>query len=201
MTINGALLRMKRFLRYPLYKLLFGHYCFNDDVESFKHITKKYVYLGEKVYIGYNARIQGVSRFNNVCFNPKIEFGRGASVQQNGHITCANNIRIGENTAIGAGVTITDIHHPYDDVNLPIEHQDIIVQSVIIGDECKIYNNAVILPGVTIGKHCTIGANSVVNKDIPDYSVAVGCPVRIIKHFDFDLKQWVSSAKINKNEK
>lgn len=92
-------------------------------------------------------------------------------------------------------MTITDIHHPYDDINLPIEHQDIIVRPVIIGDDCKIYNNAVILPGVTIGKHCTIGANTVVNKNIPDYSVAAGCPVRIIKHYDFEIKQWVSSEK------
>lgn len=35
--------------------------------------------------------------------------------------------------------------------------------------------------GANIGKHCVIGANSVVTKDIPDYSVAVGCPARIIK--------------------
>ena len=41
--------------------------------------------------------------------------------------------------------------------------------------------NAVITAGVIIGKHCVIGAGSVVTKDIPDGSVAVGSPARIVK--------------------
>jgi acetyltransferase-like isoleucine patch superfamily enzyme len=41
-----------------------------------------------------------------------------------------------------------------------------------------------VLPGVTIGKHCVIGANSVVTSDIPDFSVAVGVPARVIRRYD-----------------
>ncbi len=47
------------------------------------------------------------------------------------------------------------------------------------------------MPNVTIGKHCIIGALSVVNKDIPPYSVAVGSPARVVKRFDFEKKEWV----------
>lgn len=39
-----------------------------------------------------------------------------------------------------------------------------------------------IVGNVKIGKHCVIGANSVVTKDVPDYSVAVGIPARVIKN-------------------
>jgi acetyltransferase-like isoleucine patch superfamily enzyme len=42
---------------------------------------------------------------------------------------------------------------------------------------------AIILPGVTIGKGAIIGAGAVVNKDIPDYCVAVGSPAKVIKEF------------------
>lgn len=42
---------------------------------------------------------------------------------------------------------------------------------------------AIILPGVTIGRGTIIGAGAVVNKDIPDYCVAVGSPARVIKEF------------------
>ena len=190
MTLKGIIIRLKRIIRYPYYKLMFGNYCFNDSVESTSHITTRCVYLQKKVYIGYNARIQGIRRYNMTEFNPSIVFKSGASVQQNGHITCAQYIEIGENTAIGANVTITDIHHPYDDVQTPIERQDIEVNPVYVGDDCKIYNNVVILPGTRIGKHCTIGANSVVTGIIPDFSVAVGAPARVVKRFDFEQNIW-----------
>jgi acetyltransferase-like isoleucine patch superfamily enzyme len=41
----------------------------------------------------------------------------------------------------------------------------------------------VVLPGANIGRHVTIGANSVVTGDIPDYSVAVGAPARVIRRY------------------
>lgn len=52
---------------------------------------------------------------------------------------------------------------------------------VKIGDDCWIGGNVVILPGVTIGEGCTIGAGSVVTKDIPPCSVAVGSPCQVRK--------------------
>lgn len=53
---------------------------------------------------------------------------------------------------------------------------------VLIGDGSYIGINTVIVGNVKIGKHCVIGANSVVTKDVPDYSVAVGIPARVIKN-------------------
>ena len=52
---------------------------------------------------------------------------------------------------------------------------------VNIGDNCWIGGSVTILPGVTIGDGCTIGAGSVVVKDIPSYSVAVGNPAKVIR--------------------
>lgn len=143
------------------------------------------------MYVGHNARIQGIEQYNNTTFRPHIEIGDNVSFQQNLHLTCAKQVVIDNNTAIAANVTITDIHHPYEDINVPIEQQDILVKEVTIGGDCKIYNNAVILPGVHIGKHVTIGANSVVTKDIPDYSVAAGIPAKVIKKYDFKQYKWI----------
>ena len=182
---------MKRVLVYPNRRLRFGSYNINDYVESVKHITMESVYLGGYVWIGNNAWIEGVKKYNDVCFSPKIILHRGVSIQQNGHITCAQKIEIGANTAIAANVTITDINHPYEDITLPIEQQNIEVNPVYIGEDCKIYNNAVILPGVHIGRHCVIGANSVVNCDIPDNSIAVGAPAKVVKRFDKSKQQWM----------
>ncbi|KAL2755405.1 hypothetical protein ACRALDRAFT_2034520 [Sodiomyces alcalophilus JCM 7366] len=53
--------------------------------------------------------------------------------------------------------------------------------SVVIGDDCWIGGNVTIMPGVTIGKGCTIGAGSVVTRSIPDFSVAIGSPAKVVK--------------------
>ena len=52
---------------------------------------------------------------------------------------------------------------------------------VSIGNDCWIGGNSTILPGVSIGDGCTIGAGSVVTKDIPDHSLAVGNPAVVIR--------------------
>lgn len=179
-----------RFMRYLWRKPRYKSFFLSDYIHHVNFITPKYVALGKHVSIGFNARIQGVKQYNDTIFSPEIILEDNVSIQQNIHLTCANSIFIGKNTAIAANVTITDIHHPYTDINTPIEKQDIEVGYVHIGEDCKIYNNAVILPNVTIGKHVTIGANSVVNKSIPDFCIAVGNPARIIKRYDFITQGW-----------
>lgn len=53
---------------------------------------------------------------------------------------------------------------------------------IVIGEDCWIGSNVTILGGVKIGNGCVIGAGSIVTKNIPDYSVAVGNPARVIKN-------------------
>lgn len=59
-----------------------------------------------------------------------------------------------------------------------------ITKPITIGDDVYIGNNVILLPGVTIGNKVIIGAGAIVTKDIPDNSVAVGVPARVIKTAD-----------------
>lgn len=145
---------------------------------------------GANVLIMSNARIEGITNYCGVKFHPKIIIHDRVSIQQNIHLTCGELIVIGQNTAIAANVTITDINHPYVDVDTPIEEQIIETNPVIIGKDSKIYNNAVILPGTILGNHCVVGANSVVSGTIPDYSIVIGTPARIIKRYNFFTQKW-----------
>lgn len=189
--IKKILVRANLAVYYFLHNHNYKEFHLNDRVISPLIITPSCIELEEEVYIGHHARIQGVLKYNKKKFSPLIHIGRGVAIQQNLHLTCANRVVIGANTGIGANVTITDINHPFSDINKAIEYQDIEVSEVIIGEDCKIYNNSVILPGVHIGRHVTIGANSVVNTDIPDYSVAVGAPAKVVRHYDFEKSKWV----------
>lgn len=181
---------MHRVWNYCIYKPRFRQYHWSCGIDGAEKITCACVSLGEKVRLGPRCRIQGIMRYEGETFEPTIEFGNGVSIQQDFYLTCASRIVIGENTAIAAFVTITDICHPFADVDIPIENQKIKTKEVYIGPECKIYNGAVITYGTRIGKHCVIGANSVVKGDIPDYSIVTGNPSRIIKRYNILTRQW-----------
>lgn len=183
-------------LIYPLQKLRYKEWNLRSTIINPLKITPRYISVGRGVYVFSNARIEGISRYNNNSYTPHIRLCDGVSIQQGVHLTCANHIEIGENTAVAANVTITDIHHPYQNIDVPIELQDIEVSKVVIGKDCKIYNGAVILPGVHIGNHVTVGANAVVNKNIPDYTVVVGSPAIIIKRYNFETQQWEKTDKL-----
>ncbi len=64
-----------------------------------------------------------------------------------------------------------------------------ITKPIVLGDNVYIGNNVIILPGVTIGSNVVIGAGAIVSRDIPDNSVAVGVPVRVIKTTDEYLEK------------
>lgn len=64
-----------------------------------------------------------------------------------------------------------------------------ITKPIVIGDNVYIGNNVILLPGVTIGNNVVIGAGAVVTRSIPDNSVAVGVPARVIKTADEYLEK------------
>lgn len=51
---------------------------------------------------------------------------------------------------------------------------------VVVGDDCWLGSNSVILPGVTLAKGTVVGANAVVNKDFPQNSIVAGTPAQVI---------------------
>lgn len=187
---GGVEYRMIGFILYLWRKPKYAEYHYTDSIKKPLYITPHFIEMGKNVSIWHYARIEGVRKYNNTVFNPRIVFHDGVSIQQGVHITCAQNIEIGNNTAIAANVTITDIHHSYKDIDIPIERQDIVVTPVCIREDCKIYNNAVILPGTFLGKHCTVGANSVVSGRFADYCVIVGAPAKVVRKYDFEQQRW-----------
>ena len=87
-------------------------------------------------------------------------------------------IKIGSNVFFAPGVQLYTATHPLDaELRKTLES----ALPIIIGDDCWIGGNSVICPGITIGKGCVIGAGSVVTKDIPDNSLAVGNPAKVIR--------------------
>lgn len=99
-------------------------------------------------------------------------------------------VTIGQKVVLGSNSRITGLVHNYQNINIPIDDQGVTAHRTIIQDDVWIGGNCCINQGITIGNHVIIGAGSVVTKDIPPYSVAVGNPARIIKKYNFETQKW-----------
>ena len=121
-----------------------------------------------------------------------LSIGEGSIIGHFNHIFATGEIEIGRNVLTADKVFISDNQHIFEDVKTPIHAQGIKqLNKVIIGEGSWIGENVSIL-GASIGKNCVIGSNSVVTRNIPDYSVAVGSPAKVIKRFDFSTNEWFS---------
>ena len=95
-------------------------------------------------------------------------------------------IYIGNGVAVTSGVMILCHQRDLTDYKpgMYAMHCPFKEGKVIINDGAHIGIGAIIMPGVTIGEGAVIGAGSVVTKDIPPYSIAVGTPAKVIKTFE-----------------
>ncbi|MFZ6864743.1 acyltransferase [Undibacterium sp. Ji67W] len=152
---------------------------------------KRFIEIGRKVSIRYGARIEAIKSCND--FDPILRIGNNVNIEQNVHIICGSRVTIGNDVSITGNVAIVDVNHPFENVYDPIKigaRFQAKGNFVEIGDGVFIGFGSVVLPNVKIGKGSVIGANSVVNRDVPEFSVAAGNPIKILRKFNFLSGKW-----------
>ena len=115
--------------------------------------------------------------FGTLFSHADTEIGEGVYIGPScniGKCKIANYCTLGSNVHILSGKK----QHSFDKLSIPIQEQGGIFKKITIGEDTWIGNCAIIMSNV--GKKCIIGAGAVVTKDIPDYSIAVGNPAKII---------------------
>ena len=110
-----------------------------------------------------------------------ISIGDRCLIGRGSHIVGHFSISIADDVYTGPYVYITDQNHGYEDLDIPVGRQWPIESSVSIGQGSWLGTGVVVLPGAKIGCHVVVGAGSVVTGEIPDYSVAVGSPARVVR--------------------
>lgn len=131
----------------------------------------------------------------DVYIEKRFNFDNGKNIHMGSHVLANYNltildiekVTIGDYVLIGPNTLITTVGHPLS----PKERRNKIgtTAPVTIGNDVWIGGNVCILPGVTVGNNVVIGAGAVVTCDIPDNSLAMGVPAKVIKEIENDLDE------------
>lgn len=152
--------------------------------------------LGTHLTTGKNCRIEAFLTGDDN--RKKIKFGDRVQINDNVHISSLYSVEIGNDVLVASNVYISDNSHgsykgSENDISpdiVPIK-RPYYVAPVKIGDRVWLGEGVIILPGVTIGDGAVIGAHAIVSSDIPQNSIAVGSPAKVIRYWDSSNKKWV----------
>ena len=156
---------------------------------------KKYIDFGKNFTTGRGCRIE-VFALEGARTPPVLQFGANVQINDNVHICAMDSITIGDDVLIASHVYISDNSHgSYKEdwsssPDIPPIQREYRVSGVEIGDRVWIGEGCMIMPGVKIGAGSIIGAHSLVNKDVPPATIAVGNPAKLIKTYNFRTGIW-----------
>ena len=125
--------------------------------KTFRCFPPFYTDCGKNIKIGKNVFINACCRFQD-----------------------QGGIEIGDGSLIGHNTTIATLNHDFN----PDKRANLHPSPVKIGKNVWIGSDSTILPGVEIGDGAVIGAGSIVTKNVPANSIAVGSPARVIKQIE-----------------
>ena len=129
--------------------------------------------IGRFVHIGDHTRLR--------CHEGSLRIGDKAVFGNENTVNCYLDIEFGAAALLSDWIYVCDFDHRYADVHAPIKDQGIVKSPVRIGPETWIGTKVTVLRGARVGRGCVLGAHAVVRGDIPDFSVAVGAPARVVR--------------------
>ncbi|MEM9202367.1 MAG: acyltransferase [Actinomycetota bacterium] len=116
---------------------------------------------------------------------PRIQLGRDCRFLYDLQINAAAGVTIGDGVLGASRVFISDADHRIGDAHTPTSRvSELDASPIVIGDNCWLGQNAVVLKGVTLGERCIVAANAVVTKSYPDGSIIGGVPGRLLGNVD-----------------
>ncbi|NLD48944.1 MAG: acyltransferase [Clostridiaceae bacterium] len=116
-----------------------------------------------------------------------LHMAKGSVIRDGSFLLIKNIIKIGENSTIAYQCTLLTSANPNGPLNKLSKIYNKVCKPIIIGENTWIGARTTILPGVTIGNYCVVAAGSVVNRDVPDYTVVAGVPAKKVKQLDPEI--------------
>lgn len=167
-------------------------------------IGARAISVGEGFDAAQPVWLEAVSSYAGASYEPSIIIGARLSTSGRLHISAVDLVEIGNDCLFGTNVYIGDHAHgalsgerAASPSTPPRERSLASRGPVRVGDRVWLGDNVVVTDGVMIGDGCVVGANSVVTRDLPAGTVAVGSPAKPVKRFDEDAGAWLPAGRTN----
>ena len=152
-------------------------------VDVFVHESS---YVDDEVVIGSGTKIWHFSHImsgskigsncnigQNVTLGPHVTIGNNCKIQNN--VSVYEGVELEDNVFCGPSMVFTNVYNPRCEISRKNEFRKTLVKKgATLGANCTIVG------GITIGSYAFIGAGAVVNRDVPDYALVVGNPIKQI---------------------
>ena len=153
---------------------------------NFKYLGKNVKIYDAKVHFPENISLGDEVTIDDYCF--LFGSGGGIEIGNFSHILCrttlwGGKLTIGNFTSISCGCTVVASSDDYEGeglIGLRVldKYRNLEFKDVNIGKHCVVGAGCIILPGVTIGEGCSVGAGSLVNHDLPEWTICYGSPCK-----------------------
>ncbi|MCQ9677678.1 sugar O-acetyltransferase [Corynebacterium sp. BF-R-2] len=153
----------------------------NTDHERAKEILR--------ALLSPESEIPGLHAPLNLEFGRNVTVGRGVFINFGATILAQAPISLGDRVMIGPNCSLITVGHPVDDHRRREEGWEI-AKPISVGRNTWFGANVTVLPGVTIGEDCVVGANTLVTTDIPDKSLVLGSPGRVVRTLENNEDAW-----------
>lgn len=162
-------------LRHP-HKIFIGDNVVIDEncVLDAKGETNEGLFIGSGSFIGRNTILS--------CKNGNIRLAENVNMGFFCHIFSASNVSLGKNNLLAAYCYIIGGTHKMDRIDVSPLEQERISLGIVMEENLWLGAGVKVMDGVRIGRDSVIGTSAVVTKDIPEYSIAVGIPAKVVRN-------------------
>ena len=161
-------------LRHP-HKVHLGDDAVVDDlvVLDAKGSTNDGIRIGKGVFLGRGTILS--------CKDGDIVLGDHVNIGFHSEIFSGSSVTVGRHGLFAAYSYVVGGGHAFERAEVPVLAQERTSRGVVVGENVWLGTGAKVLDGVTLGDNVVVGANAVVAEDIPEGSVAVGVPARVVR--------------------
>lgn len=156
-----------------------GRGCVLQDYVLIDAVSRSGVRLGDNVTLDRFVVIKCTGAIREL--GEGVRIGDNSSIGPFSFVGGSGGLEIGRNVLGGQRLGFNPENHRFDDTKRPIREQGTSRKGISVEDDCWLGSGSIFLDGVTVGRGSVVGAGSLVNKDVPSFSVVGGVPAKVLR--------------------